>query len=448
MKQTMGCEQFRSSLDAYLDSELSPVQRAAFVEHARVCPECGEKLEFATRLMTMCAEMDEGVQMPLDGQAAWRKAVRSEASQQKKTVRLPAFVRGLSAAAAALLVLAGGTYWYQHNGPLSLGALSGAQPGTVAFERAASDTGSNYAGDAAMPLSAGAASKGMIRLADSADDLALPGAPELSVAEDAPASDAEADAKMVAGGGIAPVQPGFDPSVDKADIKEVRYASRNIESIAFDSDLGVAKDLVDEYEGRIDDQSIYGAPLEPGQATGREAYLSARIPTPDLDTFLSALDAVGTVTARSESRQEITREYYDAKSRLDSLTAMHAELSAMVAQAQGVGDLIEIKRELANIEAETDSLNAQLSAWNTQVDYATVSINLSEVADKKAVKPIDSSSLMDRVKVGFAESINRFSAFAQDMLVFCVVFWPWILLALIVLIVVCASVRRRSRNRA
>jgi hypothetical protein len=30
-----------------------------------------------TRLLTMCAEMDEGLTVPLEAQAAWRKAVRA-----------------------------------------------------------------------------------------------------------------------------------------------------------------------------------------------------------------------------------------------------------------------------------------------------------------------------------------------------------------------------------
>lgn len=444
MKQTMSCEQFGQSLDQYLDSELNPVQRAAFIEHARVCPGCGERLEFATRLMTMCAEMDEGVQMPLEGQTAWRRAIRGEAAARKKPARLPAFARGLSGLAAALLLLAGGTYAYQNRGPLSLGTINQDAPAAQTIQQKAAGNGT--ADGAIVPLTA-SGSGGMLLRSDEAGDLVFGMEPEADTADQGSMEGAaSADDKSVYNGNM-PSQ-GFDPSVDRADVKIVRYASRGIESTDFDSDLEVIRNLVEEYEGRFDDESIYGAPMEPGQTNGREAYLSARVPAGELDAFLTALDAVGTITAQGESRQEITKDYYDAQSRLNSLAQLHTELEAMIPQAQGVSELIEIKRELANVEAETEALSAQLSAWNAQVDYSTVSINMSEVADKKAVQPIDSTSLMDRIKVGFAESINMFSAFAQDMLVFCVMFWPWILLGLIVLIAVCASVRRRRRNRA
>ncbi len=441
MKQTMCCEQFRESLDPYLDSELSPVERAAFIEHARMCTDCGERLELATRLMTMCAELDEGVQMPLDGQAAWRRAIREEAAQKKKPARLPAFVRGLSGLAAAMLLLAGGTFVYQNQVPLSLGTLSQGPTAAQYEQEAAVDY--DYAGDGgALTKLSGSGSKGVLMRADDAADITF--GDSLAVMDE---PEVAADSKLASEGSIAPSASNFDPAVDKADIKEVRYASRSIESTDFDSDLEAARNLVEEYEGRIDDESIYGAPMEPGQTHGREAYVNARIPTGDLDTFLTALDAVGTTTARGESRQEITKQYYDAQSRLTSLAQLHTELTAMMPQAQGVADLIEIKRELANVEAESESLNAQLSAWNADVDYSTVNINLSEVADKKAVQPIDQASLAERVNVGFVESINRFGAFVQDMLVFCVTFWPWILMGLIVLIVVCASVRRRRGRR-
>ncbi len=446
MKQIMSCEQFQSSLDPYLDNELNPMQRAALIEHARVCPECGERLELATRLMTMCAEMDEGVQMPLDGQAAWRKAIRDEAQTARKPVRLPAFVRGLSGLAAAMLLIAGGTFAYQNRGPLSLGTLNSAES-TARYEVPAASA-DRSSGEAKFSPLTFAGPKGVLMVADDAGNMTQ-GEPEMSdVDAEATMDEAATDQKAVTEFGIVQPQSSFDPSVDKADIKEVRYASRSIETTDFTGDLETVKNLVEEYAGRFDDQSIYGAPIEPGQDRGREAYLSARVPTADLDAFLTSLDAVGTVTAQGESSQEITKQYYDAQTRLASLDQLHQELEAMIPQAQGVSELIEIKRELANVEAETESLNTQLSAWNNDVNYATVSINLSEVADKKAVQAIDSASLAERVNEGFVESINKFGAFTQDMLVFCVTFWPWLVLALIVLIVVCTSVRRRRRNRA
>ena len=64
MEKPITCKYFGNHLDAYLDSELDRATRLKMELHADRCPECGEKLEYMTRLLIMCAEMDEGLSVP------------------------------------------------------------------------------------------------------------------------------------------------------------------------------------------------------------------------------------------------------------------------------------------------------------------------------------------------------------------------------------------------
>ena len=101
----MNCEQMRAMLDAYIDGELSAEEMRALRDHAAACEDCRKELEAAELVRDALAHMDDDVTVPLEAQAAWRKAVRAEAGKRsrKRALRV---VYGL---AAALVVAIGCT---------------------------------------------------------------------------------------------------------------------------------------------------------------------------------------------------------------------------------------------------------------------------------------------------------------------------------------------------
>ena len=101
----MNCEQMRAMLDAYIDGELSAEEMRALRDHAAACEDCKRELEAAELLRDALAHMDDDVSVPLEAQAAWRKAIRAEAGKRSKK-RALRVVYGL---AAALVVAIGCT---------------------------------------------------------------------------------------------------------------------------------------------------------------------------------------------------------------------------------------------------------------------------------------------------------------------------------------------------
>lgn len=100
----MNCEKARVLIDAYIDGELSEVEKRALMDHAQACERCAQELEAAELLRDTLAHMDDDVQVPLQAQAAWRNAVRAEAKKKnaKKWIRM-----GYAVAAAFVLLLGG-----------------------------------------------------------------------------------------------------------------------------------------------------------------------------------------------------------------------------------------------------------------------------------------------------------------------------------------------------
>lgn len=102
----MGCEEARSLLDAFVDGELTAQQERMLMEHAAGCEACGKEIEAAILLKDAMMDMDAEVSVPLEAQAAWRRAVRAEAGKG----RARRWMRYACGAAAALVLVAGCTF--------------------------------------------------------------------------------------------------------------------------------------------------------------------------------------------------------------------------------------------------------------------------------------------------------------------------------------------------
>lgn len=111
----MGCNETRMLLDAYVDGELSAQQEAELLAHVHACEACREEFEAAMLLKDCLKDMDEEIAVPLEAQAAWRKAVHAEA--KKKMVRR--WSRLATAAAATLVVVLGVGFMADREAPVS-----------------------------------------------------------------------------------------------------------------------------------------------------------------------------------------------------------------------------------------------------------------------------------------------------------------------------------------
>lgn len=415
MNEQDKCRWFDSSLNAYLDGELDREARDKMNEHARVCPECGQKLETMTRLLTMCAELDEGLSVPLEAQAAWRKAIRSEAESRRKTRRISAWTRGAGWIAAALTLLVASTAALR---PVSW------TPSAEYSTRTAGVPVQNYSMDVASEY-------------ESMDGAPSPAA--LALAKDGPLD-----------GGIDSVLTNQQASATETGRAPVvvRSASRTIETTAYDTDSQMVDDLVDEYAGYYESDSQSGSPIEPGQSIGRERDMSIRVPSAQLDEFLTGLDVIGNIVYKNQSAQDVSDQYYDAAARLNALKAQREQIEKLMETTTDLTGIVELSDRLYDLQAEIDTMEGRIRGWDSRANYAQVSVRMTEVAVRDQLQPMG-DSLIERIRTGFFDSVNWLSGFLQDMAVVLAALAPVlvVLLPLIVLIVVIVKVVRAKKRR-
>ncbi len=440
MNSQVNCGFFKEHLDAYLDSALDQKTRGQMISHADQCPECGERLETMTRLLTMCAELDEGLQIPLNVQAAWRKAVREEAAKapqtqkKKKSGGLVRRVAGWTAVAAAALVV--GTFAYR------VGSLPVSRQAIVPqMTTGESDMG---AGGGVMPRLGGLAPEAKIAAGNQNIWVDSDGSfePEAIAPEGAP--DGFEDTTLSTQAVTASAA-----DTEKREKIVLRSAQRGLESSAFDQTMQLIRDLVLDVDGWLERESIDGQALKPGQAQGRVAGMTARVPEASLDEFLASLDAAATISYQSESQDDISSSYYDVKMRLTSYRAQLERYNELVGTAAGLEDMLMLEGKIYETQLEIDRLEGQIAGWNSYARESTVYITLTEVAARDQVQDIG-STFEERVRVAFFDSLNWLNAFLQDAAVVLAMIAPALVVAvpvLIVLGVIISAIRRHRRRK-
>lgn len=429
MTGQIDCKFFTEHLDSYLDSELDQATRQEMHRHAANCPSCGECLESMTRLLTMCAEMDEGLSVPLEAQAAWRKAVRAEAAskERKASSRGAVFRRWSGGIAAALVLLVGGTFAYRMG--------DGAAPITLPREPSYVDSTmpNYYAGTRMATAGSGQAIPAQMRM--ETDGAVTSG------------QDAVNDAVFIDEAAVSQEQTAAVEEVQGEQVV-LRTAERTLESSSFDQSLSYIQNLVTEYQGYFEQSTVDGQSFEEG-GQGRAAELSIRVSSESLDDFLTSLDAVCTVTYKSESAQDISDRYYDVETRLESYRVQMERLNQLLGSAS-LEDMLLLEDKRTEVQQEIDSLEGQLKSWSSQAQLSTVYVTLREVKVRDQVRSTG-DSLGERVKTAFYDSVNWLNGFLQDAAVVLAIAAPVLVVLIPILVVVWAIVagvrHRKGRKR-
>ena len=99
----------------------------------------------------------------------------------------------------------------------------------------------------------------------------------------------------------------------------------------------------------------------------------------NLDDFLLKLRDLGQVNNQSVSTDDVTKEYFDTQARLDNSRRMETQLQDLLKHANSkVSDLLQVERELGRVRGDIEQMQGQLKLYDFQVQYATVTMQMSE----------------------------------------------------------------------
>ena len=134
--------------------------------------------------------------------------------------------------------------------------------------------------------------------------------------------------------------------------------------------------------------------------------LTFKVPPEEFDAVLDDLGDLGEVAERSVNADDVTGQVVDLDARLAAARISADRLSQLLAETGNVGDLLSVERELAQREAQVESLEGQLAALRDQIDLATVTLSIVEPSETTPEVSDDIPGFVEGLKAGAAAFVN------------------------------------------
>lgn len=106
------------------------------------------------------------------------------------------------------------------------------------------------------------------------------------------------------------------------------------------------------------------------------ASFTVRIPSERFDQAMADAGNFGRITNRSINSQDVSDNYYDIKSRLETKYILRDKLTNYLSQAKDIKDLLEIERQLNSVIEDIESTESRFKRLSNQIDYSTIYIDM------------------------------------------------------------------------
>jgi hypothetical protein len=149
-----------------------------------------------------------------------------------------------------------------------------------------------------------------------------------------------------------------------------------------------------------------------GGYAGREevreefATLTLHIPSDRFDRALDELSALGEVTSRTQSAEDVTEQVVDLDSRVATQRASVDRVRALLARATTVDEIVLIEQEVTSREADLESLEQRRQALAGQVAMSTVTLRISTTGVAPAPRQEDPGGFLAGLSDGWGAFLD------------------------------------------
>lgn len=225
-----------------------------------------------------------------------------------------------------------------------------------------------------------------------------------------------------------------DSTVENSSRKIIKNVNLEAETEEFDSFIANVDAKVRALGGYMEDTNISGRSINASKSNLRHANLTARIPSNNLDSFVTNVADISNITNKSESAEDVTLSYADTEAHIKSLRTEQERLDQLLLQADDIETIIAIESRITDVRYELESYESRLRAMDNKVDYSTVYIYVREVERYTPVEEPD-QSVGERILTGFTENLIKAKNFVVDFFVEFIIAIP-ILVVLVIFVAI------------
>ena len=267
-----------------------------------------------------------------------------------------------------------------------------------------------------------------------------------------PPADNSTAGGMEGGDGAGSIVNG-QPTDDR---KIIRTVTMTCETKAYDDAVTLIMDNLNAHGGYVEASNVTGTGYENVKNSARRATYTLRVPAEKLDAFLETLRVNEGIRILSQNAtsDEITATYYDTVSRLETLKAEKASLTAMLegfTDYKDISNMLKVQERLYDVIEEIEALQTKLNLYDGRVAMSTVKLSLNEVIVYTEVVVPD-PTFGERIGKAFRESWADFGKGCQDFAVWFVEAFPTLLVLVVIhggiFLIIYTSVKRGQKKRA
>ena len=207
--------------------------------------------------------------------------------------------------------------------------------------------------------------------------------------------------------------------------KVIKTATISMSVHDFDTVVTGIRGIITTEKGYVQNLS------DSGTLNDRAITITIKVPTAKFDTVLTQVKALGVeVVSAYENTDDVTQAYQDLQARLKNQKALEAQLLTILNKATKISDILLVQGQLSTVREQIELLQTQIKYYDTQTDYASISITLTKASESISVTgakwlPVGIAKEAFAVLVEVGKSLGT-------LLIWAVVFSPIVIIPLVI----------------
>lgn len=133
---------------------------------------------------------------------------------------------------------------------------------------------------------------------------------------------------------------------------------------------------ISEMESKVEQWAKnFGGYVANSNWSERSFYATVKIPCEKFYDAMNTADQFGKVKSHSVNTNDVTDQYYDLKSRIETKTILRDKLQGYLKQATNLKDMLEVERQLNEVQSDLEAIEGKMKRLSNQIELSTITID-------------------------------------------------------------------------
>ena len=192
----------------------------------------------------------------------------------------------------------------------------------------------------------------------------------------------------------------------------IKTASVSITSEDFDFTVNELRNVVTIYGGYFESSNMFN--YLSSKNPYRRMTATIRVPAANYENARQAVESLGRHISTNETSREVSSEYYDLESRVNTKKTEELRLLALIEQATELNQIINLEQRLGEVRTDIELYESRLKQIDSLASYSTIYLDITESTGEEP--PGD--DFLSRLKNGFLNSVTGTLNALQGVVIF------------------------------